>query len=244
MNRNKLEAYAQQARRDFIAAVTGRAAFYGLTAKSIEPIVEQGDVALIGAHAFSRKVAGPRKRLEERIRRDGFEQVMEEMAYTWFNRFVAIRYMELHGYLDHGYRVLSHPEGQDQPEILEHAADVDLPGLDREKAVELKLDGSKDEELYRLLLMAQCNALHQVMPFLFERIGDETELLLPANLLHTDSLIRQLVEGIDESAWGRSRSSAGSTNSTSRRRKARSLARLWPLKTFRRRPSSSRPTGL
>ena len=202
MNRNNLEAYAQQARRDFIAAVTGRAAFYGLTAKSIEPVVEQGDVALIGARAFPRNVAVSRKRLEEQIRRDGFEQVMETMAYTWFNRFAAIRYMELHGYLDHGYRVLSHPEGQDQPEILEHAADVELPGLDREKAVELKLDGSKDEELYRLLLKAQCNALHQTMPFLFERIGDETELLLPANLLHTDSLIRQLVEGIDESAWG------------------------------------------
>ena len=202
MNRNNLEAHAQQARRDFIAAVTGRAAFYGLTARSIEPVVEQGDVALIGAHVFSRKVAGPRKCLEERIQRGGFEQVMEEMAYTWFNRFVAIRYMELHGYLDHGYRVLSHPEGQDQPEILEHAADVDLPGLDRQKAVELKLDGSKDEELYRLLLKAQCNALHEAMPFLFERIGDETELLLPGNLLHTDSLIRQLVEGIDESAWG------------------------------------------
>ena len=202
MNRNNLEAYAQQARRDFIAAVTGRAAFYGLTAKSIEPVVEQGDVALIGARAFPRNVAVSRKRLEEQIRRDGFEQVMETMAYTWFNRFAAIRYMELHGFLDHGYRVLSHPEDQDQPEILEHAADVDLPGLDREKAVELKLDGSKDEELYRLLLKAQCNALHQAMPFLFERIGDETELLLPANLLHTDSLIRQMVEGIDESAWG------------------------------------------
>ena len=202
MNRNNLEAYAQQARRDFIAAVTGRAAFYGLTAKSIEPVVAQGDVALIGARAFPRNVAVSRKRLEEQIRRDGFEQVMETMAYTWFNRFAAIRYMELHGYLDHGYRVLSHPEDQDQPEILEHAADVDLPGLDREKAVELKLDGSKDEELYRLLLKAQCNALHQAMPFLFERIGDETELLLPANLLHSDSLIRQMVEGIDESAWG------------------------------------------
>ena len=75
------------------------------------------------------------------------------------------------------------------------------PGLDRQKAVDLKLDGSKDEELYRLLLKAQCNALHQAMPFLFERIGDETELLLPPNLLHTDSLIRQLVEGIDESTW-------------------------------------------
>ena len=202
MNRNTLEAYAQKARRDFIAAVTGRAAFYGLTAKTIEPVVEQGDVTMIGAHAFPRNVAAPRKRLEERIQQDGFEQVMEAIAYTWFNRFAAIRYMELHGYLDHGYRVLSHPEGRPYPEILEHAASVDLPNFDREKAVELKLDGSKDEELYRLLLKAQCNALHQAMPFLFERIGDETELLLPANLLHTDSLIHRMVESIDESAWG------------------------------------------
>ena len=201
MNRNKLETYARQARRDFIAAVTDRAAFYGLTAKSIEPVVVQGDVAVIGAQAFPLNVAESRKRLEERIRRDGFAQVMEAMAYTWFNRFAAIRYMELHGYLDHGYHVLSHPEGLDQPEILDHAADVDLPGLDREKAVELKLDGNKDEELYRLLIQAQCNALHRAIPFLFERIGDETELLLPANLLHTDSLIRQLVERIDESDW-------------------------------------------
>ena len=202
MNRNTLEAYAQKARRDFIAAVTGRAAFYGLTAKTIEPVVEQGDVTMIGAHAFPRNVAVPRKRLEERIQQDGFEQIMEAIAYTWFNRFAAIRYMELHGYLDHGYRVLSHPEGRPYPEILEHAADVDLPNFDREKAVELKLDGSKDEELYRLLLKAQCNALHQAMPFLFERIGDETELLLPANLLHTDSLIHRMVESINENAWG------------------------------------------
>ena len=201
MNRNKLEAYARQARRDFIAAVTGRAAFYGLTAQSIEPLVEQGDVALIGTRPFPRDVAAPRKRLEERIRRDGFEQVIEAAAYTWFNRFAAIRYMELHEYLDHGYRVLSHPEGQNQPEILERAADVDLPGLDREKTVELKLDGAKDEALYRLLFKAQCNALHEAMPFLFERLGDETELLLPANLLHSGSPLRHLVESIDESAW-------------------------------------------
>lgn len=201
MNRNKLEAYAQKARRDFIAAVTDRAAFYGLTAKSIEPVVVQGDVALIGARFFPLSVAEPRKRLEERIRQDGFEQVMEEMAYTWFNRFAAIRYMELHGYLDHGYRVLSHPDGQDQPEILEHFDEVDLSDQVQQKAVELKLDGNKDEDLYRLLLKVQCNALHKAMPFLFEPIGDETELLLPANLLHTDSLIRQLVEGIVESAW-------------------------------------------
>ena len=201
MNRKRLESYARKARREFISAVTDRAALYGLTAKSIEPALEAGDVTLIGARAFPRDAAEPRKRLEERIRRDGFDSVVEEIAYTWFNRFAAIRYMELHDYLDHGYRVLSHPAGLDQPEILEHIADFELPGLDRKKAVELKLDGTQDEELYRLLLKAQCNALHQAMPFLFEHIGDETELLLPANLLHTDSLIRQMVVGIDESAW-------------------------------------------
>jgi len=126
---------------------------------------------------------------------------MEEAAYTWFNRFAAIRYMELHGYLEHGYRVLSHPEGKPQPEIIEHADHVDLPGLKRDQVVDLKLDGTKDEELYRLLLKAQCNALHAAMPFLFEKIDDETELLLPDNLLHSDSLIRRMVSEIEESDW-------------------------------------------
>ena len=201
MNQGSLKTYAQQARRDFIVAVSARAAFYGLTASGSEPIVRQGDVVLIGERPFPREVAEKRGRLESRIRVEGFGQTMEAMAYTWFNRFAAIRYMELHGYLNHGYRVLSHPEDREQPEILDHAAEVDLPNLDRKQVVELKLDGARDEELYRLLLTAQCNALHQAMPFLFERIGDETELVLPVNLLHTDSLIRRLVEGIDESAW-------------------------------------------
>ena len=201
MDQGSLKTYAQQARRDFIAAVSDRAAFYGLTVSGTEPIVRQGDVVLIGERPFPREVAEKRARLETRIRVEGFGQTMEAMAYTWFNRFAAIRYMELHGYLDHGYHVLSHPEDREQPEILDHAAEVDLPDLDREQVVELKLDGARDEELYRLLLTAQCNALHQAMPFLFERIGDETELVLPVNLLHTDSLIRRLVEGIDESAW-------------------------------------------
>jgi type II restriction/modification system DNA methylase subunit YeeA len=158
-------------------------------------------VSLIGGTPFPRHVAAKRKRLEERIKRQGFEQVMEAMAYTWFNRLVAIRYMELHGYLDHGYRVLSHPEGKTIPEIIEHAEHVDLPGLDPHKVIELKLDGTKEAELYRMLLVAQCNALHRAMPFLFERINDETELLLPDNLLHSDSLIRKLVNSIDEEDW-------------------------------------------
>src|SRR5438876_5675129 len=201
MNRTKLKNYAPQARRDFIQAMTDRAALFGLTAKKIEPVVTQGDVAVIGGRSHPRAVAKKRKQLEDRIKGHGFEQTMEALAYTWFNRLVAIRFMELHGYLDHGYRVLSHPEGKATPEILEHAEHVEMPGLKKEAVIDLKLAGNKEAELYRLLLTAQCNALHAAMPFLFEKIDDETELLLPDNLLHSDSIIRKLVNEIDEEDW-------------------------------------------
>jgi hypothetical protein len=201
MDRTKLKNYAPKARREFIEAMTERAAFYGLTADKTEPIVEKGDVAVIGGRSFSIAVSRKRKSLEDRIKRYGFQQTMEAMAYTWFNRLVAIRYMELHGYLDHGYRVLSHPDGKPTPEILEHAEHVEFLGLKIDRVIDLKLAGNKEGELYRLLLTAQCNALHSVMPFLFERIDDETELLLPENLLNSGSLIRKLVNEIDEADW-------------------------------------------
>jgi len=201
MNRTKLKNYAPQARRDFIQAMTDRAAYFGLTPTKTEPVVTQGDVAVIGGRSHPRAVAKKRKALEDRIQRHGFEQTMEAMAYTWFNRLVAIRFMELHGYLEHGYRVLSHPEGKPTPEILEHAEHVDLPGLKKDAVIDLKLAGNKEGELYRLLLTAQCNALHTAMPFLFEKIDDETELLLPDNLLNSDSLMRKLVGEIEEDDW-------------------------------------------
>ncbi|MCA9633384.1 MAG: BREX-1 system adenine-specific DNA-methyltransferase PglX [Myxococcales bacterium] len=201
MNTTQLKNYAPAARKAFIAAVKAQAAKVGVTARETAAAKLEGDVLLVAGQAFPKAIAPARRKLTDRVRAHGFEPTMEAIAYTWFNRFAAIRYMELHGYLDHGYRVLSHPEGRGRPEILDHAADVDLPGLDRAEAVELKLEGTKDEELYRLLLKAQCNALHQAMPFLFDPIGSETELLLPANLLHSDSLIRQMVESIDEDLW-------------------------------------------
>ncbi len=220
MNRTKLKNYAPQARREFIQAMTDRAAFYGLTAKKIEPVVERGDVAVIAGREHPRAVAKKRKQLEDRIKQHGFEQTMEALAYTWFNRLVAVRFMELHGYLEHGYRVLSPagsrqqaagseedtairplPSANSAPEVLVHAEHVELPGLNKGTVIDLKLAGNKEGELYRLLLTAQCNALHEAMPFLFERIGDETELVLPDNLLHSDSLIRKLVNEIDEEDW-------------------------------------------
>src|SRR5215468_5958795 len=122
MNRAQLKTYAPQARRDFIQAVIARAASYGLTATQAEPMLAHGEMVVIGGKAFPRATARKRQALEERIARQGFEQTMEAMAYTWFNRFAAIRFMELHGYLEHGYRVLSHPApDKPTPEILEHA---------------------------------------------------------------------------------------------------------------------------
>lgn len=200
-NRNVLKRYAPQARLDFIQAVTNRASLFGITKAGSAAGEVQGDLFILNGKAFPRSVANQRARLIARIARDGFAQVMEAVAYTWFNRFLAIRYMELHHYLDHGCRVLSHPAGHDEPELMEKAATINLPGLNRDEIVNLKLDGTKDEQIYRRLLIAQCNDLHRAMPFLFEKIDDETELLLPENLLQSDSIVRKLVNEIDEAEW-------------------------------------------
>ena len=200
-NRNVLKKYAPQARVDFIQAITNRAAQFGISKDGNVAGEVQGDLYILNGKAFPRSVANQRGRLIARIAREGFAQVIEAVAYTWFNRFLAIRYMELHHFLDHGCRVLSNSAGYGEPEILEKAASIDLPGIDRDEIVNLKLDGTKDEVIYRKLLIAQCNDLHRAMPFLFEKIDDETELLLPENLLQSDSIVRKLVGEIDEAEW-------------------------------------------
>ena len=210
MNKAKLKSYAPQARVDFIAAVTARANLLGLSEKAgqleVAPVQTQGDVALIAGQAWPAKVATQREQLIARMRREGFAQTCEAIAYTWFNRFAALRYMELHDYLGHGHRALSSAEGG-LPDILTyasdlaHAGDTGLPGLKAELITEMKLTGNRDGELYRMLLVAQCNALSSAMPFLFERIDDDSELLLPDNLLRSDSVIAKLVEEIPEEDW-------------------------------------------
>ncbi|MCA6065375.1 BREX-1 system adenine-specific DNA-methyltransferase PglX [Thalassolituus marinus] len=202
MNTNNVKKYAPKARKAFIEAMSKQAAKYGITSKKVEPAEQKGDLVLIGDRPFPASVIKPRERLVKRIEQQGFDQVMEHVAYSWFNRLCAIRYMERKGFLDHGRRVLSAADGSaGVPQILEECLDVELPGLDQAKVRELKLDGTKDEELYRELLLAQCHALHQAMPFLFEAVADESELLLPENLTKTDSLIRELVASIPDEDW-------------------------------------------
>lgn len=200
MNKSNLKSYAPQARKDFIAAVTARAHQLGFTSTHVNDATLRGDVLIIDGVEWPAKVAGLRAKLLDKILQHGFEQTMEEVAYTWFNRFAALRYMELHDFLEHGHRVLSSRDGG-LPELLRHAASVSLPGLQAAKVQEMQLAGNRDDELYKALLVAQCNELSRVMPFLFERIDDETELLLPDNLLRTDSIVAKLVAGVPEEDW-------------------------------------------
>ena len=130
MNKNNLKLYAPQARREFLRAVSDRAALLGLSPDVPARVEVSGDVAIINGQAHPRNVASLRERLLEKIKREGWEQFVEEIAYTWFNRFTALRFMEVNGFLSHGLRVLSHPEeSKDEPEILEKAHTVELPGL-------------------------------------------------------------------------------------------------------------------
>ncbi len=209
MNKTHLKRYAPQARKDFIAAVTARAQLLGLSAGPdgqplAEPCTVQGDVALIHGRPWPARVAGQRELLLERMQRQGFAATLEAVAYTWFNRLAALRYMELHDYLGHGRRVLGAAEGGRLPEVLAHALELaeagDLPGLRVDTVRELKL-ANQDGELYRRVLLAQCNALHKAMDFLFEALDDETELLLPDNLLLSDSIVAKLVGEIPEEDW-------------------------------------------
>lgn len=207
MNTSHIKSYAPKARTAFIDAMTKRAALFGIRdssipAMGIAPVEQKGDLALIGDRAFPASIIRPRAALVKKVEQLGFAQAMEQAAYSWFNRLCAIRYMELKDYLDHGRRVLTAADGSaGTPQILEDCLEVELPGLDKQLITELKLDGNKDEELYRELLLAQCHALHQAMPFLFEAVDDATELLLPDNLTKTDSLIRELVSAIPEEDW-------------------------------------------
>ncbi len=215
MNTGNIKKYAPKARTRFIETMTRQAARYGISAGHkgeghVAPAEVRGDVMLITTldgqtHSFPKALRGPREALAKWVTQLGFEQAMEQAAYSWFNRLCAIRFMELKGYLDHGRRVLSHPDHEGGLQILDDCLEIDLPALDKSldtaRVRELKLDGTQDETLYRELLLAQCHALHEAMPFLFEALDDASELLLPDNLTKTDSLIRELVEATPEEDW-------------------------------------------
>ena len=208
MNTNNIKKYAPQARNDFRDAVIQKLTTLGIAADKkgnlqIAEAATIGETVRYGQFDYPLSTLPRRERLVKRAREQGFEVLVEHCAYTWFNRLCAIRYMELHGYLDHGFRMLSHPETPAAFEVLDHVPEVAEALLPENKAqlVEMKLSGNQDEALYRELLLGQCHALHHAMPFLFEAVDDEAELLLPDNLTRTDSILRGLVDDIPEEDW-------------------------------------------
>lgn len=200
MNTSNIKKYAPVARKQFRDAVMQKLTTLGIEADKkgnlqIAQATDLGDSVRYGQFSLDKSLASRRERLVKRAEKQGYDLLVEHIAYTWFNRFCAIRYMELHGYLEHGFRILSHPTLEGSFEVLDHVPEVaDALGLDKARLVEMKLAGDRDEELYRELLLAQCHALHGAMPFLFEAVNDDIELVLPDNLTRTDSILRGLVD--------------------------------------------------
>lgn len=201
MDKTSIRKYAVWARSELMRLVALKVAKYGIVKGEknkavVEPIVAS---ALKSGPLTDREVR-QRNTLEQQVRIKGLDQVVEEVAYTWFNRLVAIRFMEENGYLPSRVRVLGDGRGHFRPEIMDRALDVDLEGIDRDYVVSLKND-SRDDELYKYLLITECNSLSAILPGLFGRISDYTQLLLPDGLLRSDSVAAHLVEDIPQEDW-------------------------------------------
>ena len=196
MDKNAIKKFAVWARTELIARVSLKGVEYGITEKKIE----DANVDSVGGKVLTADEKKQRQALIAEINDKGYKQVMEEVAYTWFNRFSALRFMEVNGYLPSHVRVFTDEENSFKPQIITEAIHLDLDGLDMEKVYELK-DAEKTEELYKYLLTVQCNALNKILPGMFQKIADYTELLLPDNLLREGSVIQQMIELIPEDDW-------------------------------------------
>ena len=196
MDKNAIKKFAVWARTELIARVSLKGVEYGITEDNIEDV----NADSVGGKVLTANEKKQRQALIAEINDKGYKQVMEEVAYTWFNRFSALRFMEVNGYLPSHVRVFTDEENNFKPQIIAEAIHLDLDGLDMEKVYELK-DAEKTEELYKYLLIVQCNALNKILPGMFQKIADYTELLLPDNLLREGSVIQQMIELIPEDDW-------------------------------------------
>lgn len=196
MNKGAIQRFAIWARNELIAQVSQRAYQYGITKEGCG----EANAVTVGGRALTGDEQKQRKELVDQIRSKGYTQVMEEVAYTWFNRFIALRFMEVNNYLPSHIRVFSDSTGAFKPEILSDVLHLDLPGLNREKVAEY-IESNDTEGLYRYLLLTQCNALNDPLPRMFEKMGGYTELLLPNNILKQDSVLGHMVADIPEADW-------------------------------------------
>ena len=200
MNKTQLKNFAVAARVALIERVKDRARGFGIDEKTCAggAVIPSKMVQTLGGALLSQTEINQRDALLTRIQSRGYDQVMEETAYTWFNRFIALRYMQEHNLLPVSVRVLPDAPGA-LPELVRQAQNVELDGVDFSHVVEL-LEGNRTETLYTELLIALCNQLSDVLPQMFEPISDYTELLFPDGLLREDSVLAMLAE-VDAENW-------------------------------------------
>lgn len=196
MDKNAIKKYAVWARRELLSRVSTKALQYGITEKDCG---NPGDDSVNGK-LLTAAQKKQRQALIAQIEDKGYQEVMEEVAYTWFNRFSALRFMEVNGYLPTHVRVFTDEDNAFKPQIITEAIRLEIDGLDMEKVYAYKEDDEKDE-LYKYLLIVQCNALSSILPGMFQRLSDYTELLFPDNLLREGSVIEQMITRIPEEDW-------------------------------------------
>ena len=196
MDKNAIKKYAVWARRALIGSVTQRAALYGIAAE------DAGDARaeVVMGRVLSSTEQRQRRSLIERIRTEGYTAAIEGIAYTWFNRFIALRFMEVNGYLPSRVRVFTDENDAFRPQIMTEALDLTMEGIDPQQIYAFK-NANDDEGLFKYLIIAQCNALNAILPRMFQRIGDDTELLFPENLLRDGSVVHELITRIPAEDW-------------------------------------------
>lgn len=196
MDKNAIKKYAVWARRELISRVSQKAVQYGVA----EGSAMDKHADSVNGILLDKKEKEQRCALINRVETIGYRQTMEEAAYTWFNRFSALRYMEVNGYLPTHVRVFTDEQNAFKPQILAEAIHLELDGLNMDKVYELK-DANKTDDLYKYLLITQCNAFSKILPGMFTKIADYTELLFPDNLLREGSVIEQMIALISEDDW-------------------------------------------
>ena len=205
INKSAIRNFAIEARNILIKSAVTEAGFYGITKDEIKDPIQKGRdfevyETLTGTEnrIFDSDVKR-RAALVEAIRQKGFDEVMEETAYTWFNRLIAIRFMEVNNYLPFRIRVLSSDSGSLTPDIVSRSLEVDLNLTDRElEAIQKAKEENRYDDAFRLLFIKTCNELNDILPGLFEKTDDYMELLL--KLPYTsDGVVRMLVDTIPES---------------------------------------------
>lgn len=196
MNKSAIKTYAVWARTELIKLVTQRAYEYEVT--------EDNTPAYNTDSVHGRPLENEEKKqlneLIDEVNKHGFEHVIEEVAYTWFNRFIALRYMEVNNYLPQKVRVFTNENNEFKPELLTDAIHIELDGLDKQKVFDF-IEHNNQENLYKYLLLTLCNDLNQYLPDMFASISDYKSLLMPNNLLREDSIIGRMITDIDEDSW-------------------------------------------